>query len=69
MAIEIKGKLFLTVEEAATLIGLSKHSVYKSWKRDWRWNGYRFGAQTLLFKKADVEQWMDSQLVGLDHAG
>jgi len=61
--ITIKNITYLTVNETAQLIDRSSQYVYQFHKK-FNWSGYKYG-QALLFKKSDIEKWLETQVSAL----
>ena len=58
--IELNGDIYLSPGEAGKETNKSRQTIYQNWKR-WGWKPYHIGA-SLLFKKADIEKWLDNNL-------
>lgn len=60
MALEIKGEIYLTTQEAAELIDHS-YSTVKTKNKEWNWPKYKVGRKT-YFPKDFVITWIEKKI-------
>ena len=58
--IVVKGKKYITVQDAVEVTGRSKFTIYQQYLK-WKWKPFRYGPQ-ILFDLEKVEQWVADQL-------
>ena len=57
-------KLLLTINEVAEMTGLSVGTLYH-WVSEKRIPIVRFSSRCVRFRRADIEQWIAGQVIGL----
>ena len=60
MALDVKGKTYVTTKEAAQLIDSSYNTV-KTRNKDWGWSRWKMGRKT-YFDRQEVLDWLSEKI-------